>query len=100
MSILSIRFWWRPPSKEEERKTSMRLTTSSKRIVRPPNEMMFALLCFLAISAVKESYKRAALMPLNLFAAIEMPTPVPQIKIPKSALRAEMCFAILAAKSG
>ena len=35
-------------------------------------------------SAVKQSVQTAALIPLNLFAVMEIPIPVPQIRIPFS----------------
>ena len=43
---------------------------------------MFALLCFLACIAISLLLHRAALMPLNLLAAIEIPIPVPHNAIP------------------
>lgn len=47
--------------------------------------MILQLLCSRHISAVSSSEHNAHRMPEILFAAIEMPTPVPQIKIPTSA---------------
>ena len=43
-----------------------------------------ALLCCLVASAQKQSVQRAARIPRNLLAVIDMPIPVPQIKIPIS----------------
>jgi len=47
-----------------------------------PMQRMFALLCSLDSTAVFTELANAALMFLYLFAAIDMPIPVPQIKIP------------------
>jgi len=45
---------------------------------------MLASLCSLVASAEKQSLQRAHLMPFTLFAVMDMPMPVPQIKIPFS----------------
>ena len=43
---------------------------------------MFASLCSLVACALNVSLQSAARIPLILFAVIEIPIPVPQIKIP------------------
>ena len=49
-----------------------------------PKAKMLASLCSLVASALKQSLHTAARIPGTLFAAIEIPMPVPQIKIPLS----------------
>ena len=49
-----------------------------------PRASIFALLCSMLILAMKVSVQRAALMPGILLAAIDIPIPVPQTKIPFS----------------
>ena len=51
---------------------------------------MLALLCSLDIRAVNSSETRAARTPGNLLATIDMPIPVPQIRIPFSASLGEI----------
>ena len=51
---------------------------------RPPKARMLALLCSLVACAQKQSVHNAARTPLTLFAVIEIPMPVPQIRIPNS----------------
>jgi hypothetical protein len=58
-----------------------------------PRHSIFALLCSLASLAVSSFQQTAALIPLNLFAVILIPIPVPQINIPKSALPVETASA-------
>ena len=53
-------------------------------ITLAPMQSTFALLCTLVILAEKVSEQRAALIPRCLFAHIDIPIPVPQIRIPKA----------------
>ena len=52
-------------------------------ITRSPRQRIFALLWALDTLAEYVSPQRAALMPRTLFAAIDIPIPVPQTKIPR-----------------
>ena len=61
----------------------MRLASSGP-VTRPPSAHMFALLCARHISALKQSDSSAQRMPGILFAASDMPMPVPQTRIPFS----------------
>lgn len=49
----------------------------------PPNAKTLASLCLLASSALKLSWHNAQRMFLWRFAAIEIPIPLPQIRMPK-----------------
>ena len=51
-------------------------------VTRAPSARTFASLCSLVASAEKQSPHKAARIPLNRFAVIEIPIPVPQIVIP------------------
>jgi hypothetical protein len=48
--------------------------------------MMFALLCSEISAAVASFQQTPALIPLTLLAAIDIPIPVPQTRMPRSAL--------------
>ena len=61
----------------------MRLASSGP-VTRPPSAHMFALLCARHISALKQSDSSAQRMPGILFAASDMPMPVPQISTPSA----------------
>ena len=54
----------------------------SQDIIFAPNAMILLLLCSRDINALNSSAQSAQRIPSNLFAAIEMPIPVPQINIP------------------
>ena len=54
-------------------------------ITLAPKAMILALLCCFVSLAEYSFVTKAARIPGILFAAIEIPIPVPQIKIPKSA---------------
>ncbi len=64
---------------------------------RAPRVSTFALLCSFAILTEYKSETVTALTPLNLFAAILIPKPVPQIKIPASTFCNETASATFAA---
>ena len=61
-------------------------------VTRAPSARTFASLCSLVASAEKQSPHKAARIPLNRFAAIEIPIPVPQINIPLSHTPAKMAL--------
>ena len=71
-----------------------------KATIFAPIAKTFASLCSLLKRTLYISEHRAALIPLCLFAAMEIPIPVPQIKIPRSASPSIILFAALSAKSG
>jgi len=58
---------------------------SSLPTIRAPNAIILALLCSFTSLAVAQSEHTAARTPFTLFAAMEIPTPVPQMRIPQSA---------------
>ena len=60
------------------------LQASPSPITLAPIHNTFALLCCFVASALKQSWHNAARMPSSLLAAMLMPIPVPQIKIPSS----------------
>ena len=64
------------------RKMSANLTASSSLVTLPPIQRIFALLCLRVISAQNSFETTAALIPFTLFAAIEIPMPVPQQRMP------------------
>lgn len=80
-SSLSSRFWWRPPSKGVFSQVLTKVSASSGVVVLPPRQRMLALLWAAAISAVNLSWTRAARMPFVRLAFMEIPMPVPQIRM-------------------
>lgn len=67
------------------KKTSIAFSISPIPDIRPPNPMTFAFKYSFAKRADATSLTSAARIPFTLFALIVIPTPVPQITIPKSA---------------
>ena len=66
------------------KKVSTIFTASSGPRTRPPNATILVSLCNLVASAEKQSEHSAQRIPGILFAAMEMPIPVPHIRIPFS----------------
>jgi len=64
-----------------------------------PKHIMFELLCTRVIAADSSFQQTAALTPLNLFAVILIPIPVPQMSMPKSAFLRETSSAPFIPKS-
>jgi hypothetical protein len=70
--------------KPVRRKASTVARASSGPTTRAPKQMMFALLCSRASAAETGSLAFAARMPGRLFAAMLMPMPVPQMRMPSA----------------
>src|ERR1019366_4524896 len=84
--ILSTRRPWRPPAKGVASHLAIILNVSSSLVMRAPNVSTLASLCSRDNSASDSLTTRAARMPGTLLAAIDIPMPVPQTRMPKSAL--------------
>ena len=69
------------------RNVSTIFTASPGPTTLAPIAKILASLCCLVASAEKQSEHKAARIPFTLFAAIEIPIPVPQIIIPLSHLQ-------------
>ena len=82
------------------RKVSTIIVASPGPTTLPPIANIFALLCSLVAFAEKTSWQSAHLMPFTLFAVMEMPIPVPQIRIPLSASPPATAKATFLANSG
>ena len=66
---------------------------SSVETTLSPKQMILASLCSLVSLAEVASEQQQALIPLCLLQAMEMPTPVPQMAIPKSTSLFKTAFA-------
>ena len=75
-----------PPAVEPvwPRKTSTIVSAIAGPTVRAPNARMLASLCWRVSFALYGSEQCAQRTPRTLFAAMEMPIPVPQMRIPRS----------------
>ena len=82
--IISTLVWCLPPSNSALNHSSMIIFASSIPITRAPNARILVLLCCLESFAEYGSEQTTARTPFTLFAAREIPTPVPQIRIPRS----------------
>ena len=80
---MSILFLWRPPSNSVLSQMSTISRAKPEPVILSPRQRMFELLCILVILAVNVSVQCEALIPSNLFAAIDIPIPVPQTRIPR-----------------
>ena len=78
--------------------TISKANLSSK--ILPPNASTFASLCFLLLEAISTLVHKAALICGNLFAAIEIPIPVPQKSIPLELFLSFIFLDNIFAKSG
>ena len=74
----------RPPANSVDRNTFTIAIARSIDVVLAPSARTFASLCSRARRAVSTSLADAARMPWTLLAAIAMPIPVPQIRMPES----------------
>lgn len=83
--IMSMRRWWRS-SNFASRNVATQSTATTSAVTREPRQSTFALLCSFANFAVRWSCTRAALTPLNLFATMLIPMPVPQMRMTRSIL--------------
>lgn len=82
--IISTRAAWRPPSKGVDKKASTISMARPGPTTRSPMASMLASLCRRVYLAEYVSEQTAQRMPGTLFAASEMPMPVPQSTMPAS----------------
>ena len=73
-----------PLEKGVVKKVSTMSLASSVETILAPKQMILASLCSLVSLAEVASEQQQALMPLCLLQAMEMPTPVPQMAMPRS----------------
>ena len=81
---LILRMWRSSLENGVSRNVSTILIASPGPTTLPPSASTFASLCSLVACAQKQSVHYAARIPGTLLAAIEIPIPVPQIRIPFS----------------
>ena len=74
---------WRPPSKSVSRKASVMALARSGPMMRSPRHSTLAPLCRRLMRAMCSLAHRAARMPFTRLAAMDMPMPDPQMRMPK-----------------
>ena len=97
---LAMRPSWRPCSSHAPRNAPRASRATVGPVVRAPKQSTLAWLCCLASVAVVTSCTTAARTPGTLFAAMEMPIPVPQTQTPNSAEPSVTARPTAAPKSG
>ena len=84
LSSISTLFACRPPSNLASNHSFTIILANSLPITLDPKASIFVSLCSLDNFAEYGSLHTTALIPFTLFAAIDIPTPVPHITIPQS----------------